>query len=127
MVVLGTRDVAGLRRFYADLGWTEHPGASDQLVMFSLGDTVLTLHADDAASAPRPASAPPPAVTLVIDLETAEAVDGAVAVATGAGGSLESAPTDQPWGGRSAVVADPEGNRWELLFVPGRRSAADSS
>ena len=27
-------------------------------------------------------------------------------------------PTDRPWGGRSAFIADPEGNRWEFCWNP---------
>lgn len=119
MVVLGARDLPLLRRFYQDLGWPERPGASDSLAMFELGTTVLTLH---------PAPAPTvegdferqqgsPSVTLVINVETQEGVDAAVDAALAAGARRISEPADQPWGARSAVVADPEGNRWELLWL----------
>jgi uncharacterized protein len=33
-------------------------------------------------------------------------------------------PNDRPWGGRSAFVADPEGNRWEFIWGP--KAAVDS-
>ena len=119
MVVLGSRDLPNLRRFYRGLGWPERPGASDALAMFDLGSTVLTLHpsapATDARTpAPEEAAG---AVTLVLDVDRREAVDAAVAAALAVGATPVSGPADQDWGGRSAVVADPEGHRWEVLWV----------
>lgn len=34
--------------------------------------------------------------------------------AVASGGHLIDAPVDQPWGLRQAVIADPEGQRWEI-------------
>jgi uncharacterized protein len=56
-------------------------------------------------------------VTLVLAVGGRDGVDSAVATAVHAGGRSVSEPTDQPWGGRSAVIADPEGNQWELLWM----------
>ncbi len=118
MVVLGARDVPALRRFYRGLGWPERPGASDALAMFDLGATVLTLHpsSPDGGLSPTEAVASS-AVTLVVDVDRREAVDEAVAAAVEVGAQQVSAPADQAFGGRSALVADPEGNRWEVLWV----------
>ena len=118
MVVLSTNDVPGLAAFYRSLGWPEQAGGTDVLARFNLGDTVLALYnneeADDRVSPP---TAGRPATTLVIKLNSAEAVDAAHASALAAGAQPISELKDQPWGARSAVVADPEGNRWELLWV----------
>jgi uncharacterized protein len=120
MVVLAARDLPSLRRFYRALGWPERPGASDGLAMFDLGATVLTLHpaaeSTDGSSGERADAGS--SVTLVIDVDARDGVDDAVTAALGAGARLVAAPVDQSWGGRSAVVADPEGNRWEVLWVP---------
>ncbi len=115
MVVLNARSVGALRDFYRAVGWEERPGASDQLAMFGLGGVVLTLH---LAPTDQIRSSESPATTLVINLDRQEEVDEAMEIAIRAGGTVVSPPTDQPWGGRSAVFADPEGNRWELLWVP---------
>jgi predicted enzyme related to lactoylglutathione lyase len=123
MVVLTTSDVARLRRFYQRFGWPEQPGASDELCRFDLGSVVLALYRNPERSYPSDGEAPP-TVTMVLRLAAPNAVDDATAVAIGAGGNLVSELQDQPWGGRSAVVADPDGNRWELLFSP--RGAAGS-
>lgn len=50
------------------------------------------------------------AMTLVF----VEEVDAAVDRALAAGGELVDAATDQPWGLRQAIVADPGGHLWEL-------------
>jgi len=120
MVVLNAHDLPGLRRFYRALGWTEQPGASDSLARYQLGGVDLALYpyADDPAAAGTATTEPRSAVTLVITLATADGVDDAFGAAVGAGAQPVSDPQDQPWGGRSAVVADPEGSRWELLWVP---------
>jgi uncharacterized protein len=121
MVVLSARDLPALRRFYVGLGWPERPGASDEVAMFELESTVLTLHpARPVAAAPTGADgAARAAVTLVVNVDRREAVDEAVTAALELGATVVFAAGDQPWGGRSAVVADPEGNRWEVLWVSG--------
>jgi len=43
-----------------------------------------------------------------------EDVDGTYAAALAAGGSSLRPPADQDYGGRSAAVADPEGNIWSF-------------
>jgi len=35
-----------------------------------------------------------------------------------AGATPVAAATDRSWGGRSAFIADPEGNRWEITWSP---------
>lgn len=118
MVVLHARDLPALRRFYLELGWPERPGASDSLAMFDLGAAVLTLHPAAPGAVPPCDEAAAVAPTLVVNVASADAVDRAVAQAAAAGAGVVSPARDQTWGGRSAVVADPEGNRWEVLFVP---------
>ena len=48
----------------------------------------------------------------------APAVPG-FAAAVAAGATPVADATDGSWGGRSAFVADPEGNRWEIAWAPG--------
>lgn len=38
-----------------------------------------------------------------------------------AGARVVGAPVDREWGGYSGYVADPEGNRWEIAWLPGYR------
>lgn len=52
--------------------------------------------------------------TSSITLVFVDDVAAACTRATTAGGALLENPQEQPWGLRQAVVADPEGQRWEL-------------
>ena len=58
-------------------------------------------------------------MALATNVETREGVDAAFEVAVAAGATVLKEPTDADWGGRSAYVADPEGNLWEIAWVPG--------
>jgi uncharacterized glyoxalase superfamily protein PhnB len=49
-----------------------------------------------------------------ITLVFVDDVDSASERAVAGGGRIIEAPVDQPWGLRQAVVADPEGQRWEV-------------
>jgi uncharacterized protein len=120
MVVLSARNLPALRSFYFALGWPERPGGSDALAIFQLGDTGLALY-PQTTEASEASGMPPeerPVVTLVVGVETSGEVDTAFAAAVRAGARPVVEPQDQRWGGRSGVLADPEGNRWEVLFVP---------
>ncbi len=119
MVVLSAHDVPGLRAFYRGLGWEERAGASDSLAAFDLDGTRLTLYADPSVSPAVVASTEDrPGVTLVLRIDNADHVNRFFGTALHAGATSVADPQDQTWGGRSAVVADPEGNRWELLWMP---------
>jgi uncharacterized glyoxalase superfamily protein PhnB len=52
--------------------------------------------------------------TASVTLVFVDDVGAACARIPAAGGTILDGPTDQPWGLRQAVVADPEGQRWEL-------------
>ena len=123
MVVLTSRDVPRLRRFYRALGWSEQEGATDELCRFELGQVVLTLYPDEHLVNEQEPVGPSP-ITLVVRLPSRELVDEAHRTAIDAGAEVVSLPTDQSWGGRASVMADPDGHRWEFLWVPIRQSEA---
>jgi uncharacterized glyoxalase superfamily protein PhnB len=52
--------------------------------------------------------------TASVTLVFVDDVGAACARIPAAGGIILDGPADQPWGLRQAVVADPEGQRWEL-------------
>jgi hypothetical protein len=52
-------------------------------------------------------------------VETREGVDQAVEAARSAGATILKEPVDAEWGGRSGYFADPEGNAWEVAWLPG--------
>ena len=57
-------------------------------------------------------------ITLACTVSTREEVDTALAAAVAAGATPVADATDRSWGGRSAFMADPEGNRWEITWSP---------
>ena len=120
MVVLSARDLPALRRFYRGLGWTEQAGASDALAFFALEGATLALfpHADGTEEGSGGQPVDRSGMTLVVRVDTGDGVDAAFDAAVRVGALPISEPQDQSFGGRSAVLADPEGNRWELLWVP---------
>jgi catechol 2,3-dioxygenase-like lactoylglutathione lyase family enzyme len=122
-VTLGARDLDRLRRFYEGWGWTLLPGATDDFACFDAGGVRLALYplgrlGEEAA----PGSDPPPpgwnGVTLAVNLLRRADVGPEAERAVAAGATLVAPPTDRDWGGCSAYVADPEGNRWEIAWAP---------
>ncbi len=123
IITLGARDMARLRAFYRGLGWPELSTGDDTWTGFLLGGVLLALFpvADLTAEA-APGSAHPTGwsgVTLACTVDGRDDVDRVFAAAVGAGATPVAEATDRPWGGRSAFVADPEGNRWEITWGPG--------
>jgi uncharacterized protein len=122
-VTLGARDLRKLRQFNGGLGWSEIPGSDDSWVGFLLGGVLLTLYplpalADEAAPG-QPLSTGFSGVTLACNVDGAEQVDASFAAAVAAGAAPVAEPVDREWGGRSAYIADPEGNRWEIAWASG--------
>jgi uncharacterized protein len=122
IVTLGARDIGVLRSFYRSLGWPELPSGDDTWTGFLLGGVLLALFPlGDLTAEAAPGSANPTGwsgVTLACTVDTRDGVDGAFAAAVAAGAIPVADATDRSWGGRSAFIADPEGNRWEITWGP---------
>jgi catechol 2,3-dioxygenase-like lactoylglutathione lyase family enzyme len=122
IVTLGVRDMGVLRSFYRALGWRELASGDDTWTGFLLGGVLLALFPmPDLTAEAAPGSQDPTGwagVTLACTVSTREDVDAAFATAVAAGAIPVAAATDRSWGGRSAFMADPEGNRWEITWSP---------
>ena len=130
-VTLGARDVARLRAFYAAWGWRERDGGSDEFAQFELGGVRLALFPlerlrDEAAP---DAALPQPGAwngtTLAVNVGAAAEVDEAFVAAEAAGARVVARPVRREWGGYSGYLADPEGTRWELAWLPGLLPGSD--
>jgi predicted lactoylglutathione lyase len=122
-VTLGARNMTVLRGYYAALGWSERPGSDDNFATYDAGDVVLALYPIERLGAEAAPMEPLPlpgwnGITLGVNVESADAVDEAFKVAQAAGGRPIASPVLREWGGYSAYVADPEGNRWEIAWAP---------
>jgi uncharacterized glyoxalase superfamily protein PhnB len=85
---------------------------------------VLVLYSLDALA--EEASMPPPAdterfagFTCAVFVQSEEMVDAAIEMVREAGGRILAEPVAREWGGRSGYFADPEGNVWEIAWLPG--------
>ena len=123
VVTVGAHDVAALRGFYQRLGWSTNSKAVD-FAAFPLGGAVFCLF-DIRSLTAEAGGAEPPAPTggfkgfsLSINVEQREEVDSALAAAREAGATVLAEPVDREWGGASAYFADPEGNTWEIAWLP---------
>jgi len=122
IVTLGARDMRTLRQFYRTLGWPELSDGDDTWTGFLLGGVLLALFPERDLTAEAAPGSPAPTgwsgVTLACTVDTRDEVDRAFTTAVTAGATPVAAATDRPWGGRSAFIADPEGNRWEITWGP---------
>ncbi len=124
LVTIGAHDLAALRAFYASLGWKEAPISQPGIAFFETGGAVLAIFPLDALAID--AHVPPPVkresfrgVTTAINVAHRVDVDAAIAVARAAHAQILKEPYDADWGGRSSYFADPEGNVWEVAWMPG--------
>lgn len=126
VVTLGVHNLPLVRSFYEALGWASHTDG-DEFARFDTGGATLALFlADKLAAEAHSTDVPEPGyrgVTLGIVVESAEAVDVALRLVEQAGGRLLGEPVEREWGGRSGYFADPEGNAWEVAWLPGGRIA----
>jgi uncharacterized protein len=123
VVTFGVRDLPAVRSFYEALGWESH-SAGDEFVRFDIGGAVLALYPIDALA--EEADMPPPkdterfaGFTCAVVVQSEEMVDAAIEQVREAGGRILAEPVAREWGGRSAYFADPEGNTWEVAWLPG--------
>lgn len=119
VVTLGARDLDRLRAFYVGLGW-QPTVTTDDFAAFLLGGVVLALWPIELlAHESGVGTGPPSGSTLALNVESRDEVDAVQDAWLAAGATPVREPADQPWGGRSGYVADPEGNRWEIAWAPG--------
>lgn len=107
------------------MGWEEVPGSDDHWAGFLLGGVLLALFPEQELGAEAAAGGPSGSgwsgITLACNVDSPAQVDSAFATAVRAGAMAVAEPVDRAWGGRSAYIADPEGNRWELAWAPTAR------
>jgi catechol 2,3-dioxygenase-like lactoylglutathione lyase family enzyme len=113
-----------MRGFFARLGWREAIAAED-FSAFSTGGAVLGLYdleqlcADAAVPLPTADPGAFRGVTIAVNVEAGPEVDEALRSAQEAGATILREARDAPWGGRTGYFADPEGNVWEVAWMPG--------
>ena len=123
LVTLGARDVEGQRTFFERLGWPLWTVAEDGFTGYQTGGAMLALYPIESLAELSGAETPDVdewwGVTLAVNVESREFVDEALEVARAAGAEIVVEAVDAEWGGRSGCFADPEGNRFEVAWMPG--------
>ncbi len=116
-VFLLVRDLARSRRFYEAVAGRAPEKTSAHEVRFAWEGTTLTLHADlPLAERARWGIPDEPARRgwgVYLTFRTRD-VDAGAKAAVEAGGTLAVAPTEAPWGGRFAILEDPDGYTVEI-------------
>ncbi len=121
MITLGARDLAELRAFYGRVGWPQVID-EDDFAAFDVRGVVLALFpiaklAGDGRSEPDPGSGGI-RFTIGIMVDTAEEVDSLTEQMRRAGARVTKEPVDAEFfTGRSAYLADPEGNYFEIAWA----------
>jgi catechol 2,3-dioxygenase-like lactoylglutathione lyase family enzyme len=119
MVMIGTRDIAALRRFYEDgLGWQPWVPASGRSVQYSVGFGVLVFLDAGYLAKESGAAAAPNAVAMAQFVDSKQEVDDIFRRALAAGATEQSAIRDRDGGIYSGYFADVEGNAWEIAWSP---------
>ena len=120
LITLGVDDIVRATAFYEALGWQRAGESMDEISFFQLSGQALalypkTLMAEDLG---RDLDDRPGSIALAQNLVTRDGVDRLFAEAVSAGATPLKLPTDTPWGGYVAYVADPDGHAWEFAHVP---------
>lgn len=123
-VTLGTTHMGRRRTFYSGWGWTEREGGSNEFAQYSLEGVRLALYpldllGEEAAPGCEAPESDWNGVTLAVNVATRTEVDVGYRAALASGARPIAAPVTREWGGYSAYVADPEGQRWEIAWLPG--------
>jgi catechol 2,3-dioxygenase-like lactoylglutathione lyase family enzyme len=123
ILTLGVRDLPKVRAFYEALGW-ESLSEGDEFARFQTGGATLALFsldllAGEANMQPLESTGRFPGFTCAVLVEEEAMVDEAIKMVREAGGRMLAEPVAREWGGRSGYFADPEGNVWELAWMPG--------
>lgn len=124
LATLGVANVGRSTEFYRALGWRQSSASVPGVVSFfhTAGGLLSVYGATDLASdvgLPAGEQHGFRATTLAINVDSADQVDAALAVAAAAGATIVKPAVEADWGGRSGYFADPDGHLWEVAHNPG--------
>ena len=123
LVTLGVGDLSRAIDFYETLGWRRSSASVEGTVAFFHGGPVVMALwgredlAGDAKVSLR-TSSEGDAVSLAMNVASAEEVDEVLASAEDAGATIPRGGERTDWGGYSGYFMDPDGHLWEVAHNP---------
>lgn len=122
LITVGVRDMPSSIRFYEALGWRRAArGKYDQTAFFQLQGQILALYPmnDLLVEQNMPSAAPAPGgITLALHVQDRSDVWAVYQRFIDAGGASLRQPAEMASGAVTSYVADPDGNAWEISWVP---------
>ena len=129
VITLGAQNLPALRTFYAALGWELAHDDGDDFCVFATRGAMLALFPRASLAEDGHTTQAPPnqgvAVSIGTNVDERDDVDAAIEDIRAAGATILKEPEDAFWGGRSAYWADPEGNVWEVAWLPPESKMAE--
>lgn len=130
LITIGVKDMARAINFYEELGWRRTSrNKYDQTAFFQLNGQVLALYPlpdllkeQNMEDAKQPV---PGGITLALHVPGKAEVVELYRRFIAAGGRSLREPTEMPSGAVTSYVADPDGNPWEISWVPQFRVDAE--
>ncbi|WP_299445711.1 glyoxalase superfamily protein [uncultured Phycicoccus sp.] len=115
VVTLFVEDVDAARVFYVDVLGTEVVFADDASAVVQFSNLMVNLlQVDHAPTLVEPATVGGATGARALFTIKVDDVDTAYEELSGRGASFLNGPVDRPWGRRTAALADPAGNVWEI-------------
>ncbi len=121
LITLGVEDVGRSRAFYEGLGWRAAAFDNPGVAFFDMNGVILSLFGRAALAADAHVAddgAGFRAAALAINLDSAAAVDTAMAEIAAKGGRIVKPAQKVFWGGYAGYFADPDGHLWEVAHNP---------
>ncbi len=129
LITIGVRDMPASIRFYEALGWQRAArGKYDQTAFFQLQGQILALYPmqDQLREQNMAGAIPAPGgITLALHVSDKADVWSVYQRFIDAGGTSLRPPAEMASGAVSSYVADPDGNPWEISWVPQFRIDAE--
>lgn len=122
LITLGVADLDRSIAFYRGLGWHPHTASvAGEVAFYQAGGMVVALWSRSELAADSrvdDGGGGWGGVTLAHNVTTEAEVDGILAAAQNAGGTIGRGGAPTPWGGYSGIFLDPDGHPWEVAVNP---------
>lgn len=120
IITIVCRDLDRAAAFYEAMGLKRHPGITDGVAFFQMGDAILSLFPRKEAEIDSGVTfgAEPSAVYLAYNTRSEAEVGAVLSQAEAAGGKIVKPAQRAFWGGWYGYFADVDGNLWEVAHNP---------